>query len=261
MDNLNISLIQSNLIWEKIDANLASFEEKISRISKTDVILLPEMFTTGFSMNVEMLAEPPGSKTYKWMKQMAHQKNAAIVGSYIVKENKNFYNRLYFVFPNGKSEQYDKKHLFSLAGENKKYTAGHNKNVIHYKGWKICPLICYDLRFPVWSRSVKTDTELFEYDLLLYTANWPSTRIHAWDTLLQARAIENHTYCAGLNRVGTDANGKKYNGHSAIYSFMGEEILFSEKEEILATTLCLNTLQEFRNNFSFQKDADSFQIK
>ena len=179
MQDLTLSLIQADLHWEEIDANLAMFEEYVWSIDKTDLVVLPEMFTTGFSMNPEKLAEPPGGKTFKWMRLMASQKKAALVGSYIVKENGNFYNRLYFVFPDGTSRQYDKKHLFTLAGEHKPYTAGTERLVVDFKGWRINPMICYDLRFPVWARSQKQDSTAYEYDLLLYVANWPDARVNA----------------------------------------------------------------------------------
>ncbi|NQZ76146.1 MAG: amidohydrolase [Ekhidna sp.] len=261
MEDLRISLIQADLHWEELEANLAMFEELIWSIEDTDLIVLPEMFTTGFSMNVEKLSEPPGGKTFKWMRQMASQRNAAIVGSYIVRDKGNFFNRLYFVFPDGSSQQYDKKHLFNLANEGEHYTAGNQRQVIGFKGWKICPLICYDLRFPVWARSTARVEDLYEYDLLLFVANWPDTRIHAWDTLLQARAIENQSYCAGVNRIGADAKGKDYTGHSALYSPLGEELLFSKgEEEVLTYSLSYKDLEKYRKAFPFQKDADSFEM-
>lgn len=260
MKDLNISLIQADLYWEEPEANMASFEEQFAEINETDLIVLPEMFTTGFSMNAERLAEPIGGRTFKWMRQMAVQYNAAITGSYIVKEGKNFYNRLYFVFPDGSSETYDKKHLFSLAGEGEAYTSGTEKIVVEFRDWKICPMICYDLRFPIWSRSVKNDEGLYEYDLLLYVANWPDARILAWDSLLRARAIENMAYCAGVNRVGTDAFPKDYPGHSAVYSFKGDVMNFSSDEEIIQTKLSASALSEFRQRFPFQEDADPFSL-
>lgn len=261
MQDLTISLIQADLHWEEIDANLGMFEEKIWEIEEEiDLIILPEMFTTGFSMNAEQLAEPPGAKTFKWMRQMATQKKASITGSYIVKDGDNYFNRLYFVYPDGSSKQYDKRHTFNLAGEGEKYAAGEERLILEYKGWKICPLICYDLRFPVWARSQKKGDELYEYDLLLYVANWPDARINAWDALLKARAIENHSYCAAVNRIGTDAFPKDYPGHSAIYSFNGDEIGFSEKEEIITRKLIASDLTEYRKRFPFQVDGDDFEI-
>ncbi len=261
MKDLTISLFQADLHWEEIDANLAMFEEMIWSIDHTDLIVLPEMFTTGFSMNAEKLAEPPGGKTFKWMRQMATQRQVAVTGSYMIKEGGKYYNRLYFVYPDGSSEQYDKKHLFNLADEGDAFTPGTKRNIIEYKGWRIHPMICYDLRFPVWARSRKAEDQMYEYDLLLYVANWPDTRVNAWDALLKARAIENLSYCAGVNRIGTDQALKNYNGHSAAYSPLGAELAFSEDESaILTATLSVEELQDYRKNFPFQADADNFSI-
>ncbi|MFK7952121.1 MAG: amidohydrolase [Ekhidna sp.] len=263
MLDLTISLIQTDLYWEEIEANLSMFEEKIWQIEDNiDLIVLPEMFTTGFSMNAEKMAEPVGGKTFKWLRKMAAQKKSALIGSYIIKEGSNYFNRLYMVFPDGSSEYYDKRHTFNLAGEGDKYSSGSRRLIVDYKGWKICPMICYDLRFPVWARSRKIDDQLHEYDLLLYVANWPDTRINAWDALLKSRAIENHAYCVGVNRVGKDAFPKEYPGHSAVYSFSGEEMTISrDEEQILTVTLSSNDLDSYRNQFPFQEDGDEFQIQ
>jgi len=262
MEDLTLSLIQSDLHWEEIDANLATFEEYIWAIDKTDLIILPEMFTTGFSMNAESLAEPAGGKTFKWMRLMASQKNAAITGSFIVKEKGHYFNRLYFVFPDGSAQVYDKKHLFTLAGEDKVYTSGTSRELVEYMGWRIRPMICYDLRFPVWARSKKQETSAYEYDLLIYVANWPDARINAWDALLKARAIENLSYCAGVNRIGTDGYPKEYSGHSAVYDFEGKLLSYSEnKAEVLTAKLKMGDLEKFRERFSFQEDADDFALK
>lgn len=261
-NDLRISMIQSDIYWENIEANLSTFEEKIWQIKgETDLIVLPEMFTTGFSMNVKSLAEPMNSKTLRWMKQQAAQTKAAVVGSYIIREKNAFFNRLFCVHPNGTFQYYDKRHLFGLAGENQDYSSGNVRIILDIKGWKIFPLICYDLRFPVWSRSQKSDNNLYEYDALLYVANWPKPRISSWDVLLKARAIENISYCIGVNRIGTDGVNAEYVGHSAIYDFLGEEISFSEKEEILQTVLNARKLELFRLKFPFQNDADSFEVK
>lgn len=260
MEDLTISLIQSNLFWEQPEANMAMFEEKVWEIEDTDLIILPEMFTTGFTMTPKNLAEPPGGRTFKWMRQIASQKKAAVTGSYIVKEGNEFYNRLYFVHPDGSSEQYNKKHLFTLAGENKEYTAGSEKLIVSYKGWKIAPMICYDLRYPVWARSKRSEAADYEYDLIVYVANWPDARINAWDTLLKARAIENLSFSAGVNRTGRDELEKVYPGHSAIYSFKGEEIGISSEETIITSRLSASDLNSFRDQFPFQKDADSFEL-
>ena len=262
MKDLTISLIQADLHWEQIDANLAMFEEHIWNIPSTDVVILPEMFTTGFSMNPIKLAEPPGGKTFKWMRQIAIQRKVAIVGSYIVKEAGAYFNRLYFVFPDGSSESYNKKHLFTLAGEDKEYTAGTERVILEYKGWKIFPMICYDLRFPVWARSQRDTTQTYEYDLLIYVANWPDTRVNAWDALLTARAIENISFSAGVNRIGTDGYPKDYNGHSAVYSYDGTELGFSEnKEEIITCRLKASDMLKFRERFPFQEDSDKFSLE
>lgn len=261
MEDLKISLIQADLYWETIEANLAMFEEKIWQISEpTDLIVLPEMFTTGFSMHPKKLAEPVNSKTFRWMKQQAAQTKAVIVGSYIVREGHDFYNRLYAVYPDGNAFHYDKKHLFALAGEGGEYSAGSKRLIVNVKGWRVLPLVCYDLRFPVWSRSQKTEGELYEYDLLLYVANWPKPRINAWDTLLAARAIENIAYCAGVNRIGTDGTETAYVGHSAVYNYKGDRIGFSETEDIINVTLSASELSSFRERFPFQADADRFSL-
>lgn len=261
MEDLNISLVQSSLHWEAIDANLAMFEEYIWSIPKTDLIILPEMFSTGFSMNPIGLAEPVGGKTYRWMKLMARQRKSAILGSYIVKEGGHYYNRAYFVFPDGSTSHYDKKHLFALAGEGKEFTAGKSRSIVAYKGWKINLLICYDLRFPVWSRSQKKEATPFEYDVLVYCANWPTTRIDAWDTLLKARAIENLCFCVGVNRIGKDFKEILYPGHSAVYDFAGNQKCFSNEEpKIINTTLSASELQSYRDTFLFHEDADEFEL-
>ncbi len=261
MKDLTISLIQANLHWEEVDANLAMFEEMIWTVNQTDIIILPEMFTTGFSTNAQKLAEPIGGKTFKWMKQLANQRDVAITGSYMIKEKQKYYNRLFFVYPNGSVVHYDKKHLFGLAAEQATYTSGKERLILEFRGWKIHPLICYDLRFPLWARSQHKMEDIYEYDLLLYVANWPDTRIDAWDALLKSRAIENMAYCAGVNRVGLDASSKNYNGHSAIYSFNGEEQAFAKEEEkILTTILSAKNLTTYRKKFPFQKDADHFKF-
>lgn len=261
MNDLTVSLIQADLHWEEVDANLAMFEELIWSIDQTDLIVLPEMFTTGFTMQAEKLSEPPGGKTFKWMRQMATQKKAAVTGSYIVRDGGNYYNRLYFVHPDGTAEHYDKRHLFNLAYEGQTFTAGTERVIVEYKGWNIHPMVCYDLRFPVWARSRKSESDAFEYDLVLYVANWPDTRVRAWDTLLSARAIENQAYCAGVNRVGDDGMDKHYNGHTAAYAPKGEQLAFAADDEaVLTVTLSAEELQAYRRDFPFQQDMDDFSI-
>ena len=214
---MHITLLQTALHWQNPVANRAMLEETLFTLPEpTDLIVLPEMFTTGFTMNAAALAEPMNLTTFKWLKQMARQTNAAITGSYVVQENGQFYNRLIWMEPDGQFAHYDKRHLFRMADEEKTYTAGTLRLIRTWRGWRICPLICYDLRFPVWSRSRQIAPHQLDYDLLLYVANWPAPRQLAWDTLLQARAIENLSYVAGVNRVGQDGNQHTYLGGSAL---------------------------------------------
>ena len=257
-NKLKIALIQADLVWQNAKQNRINFSEKINNITETvDLIVLPEMFTTGFSMQPQQIAEYLVGDTVKWMQKIASEKNTAICGSVIISENKNFYNRFLFVHPSGKIEYYNKRHLFTLAGEHTVYTRGEEKLLINYKGFKICPLVCYDLRFPVWARNVEN------YDVLLYVANWPKPRINAWDTLLKARAIENMCYTIGVNRVGTDANNLEYNGHTAIYNCLGEQVAETQEniEDIVIVTLEKNHIDETRTKFNFLNDKDIFEIK
>lgn len=257
-NTLKITIIQSHLLWENPVANRELFSEKINLISEsTDIIVLPEMFTTGFTMNATPLAEQEQGETLQWMQQIARNKNAAITGSVIIKEDDNYYNRLFFVFPEGTYNKYDKRHTFTLAKEHETYTAGTEKLLINYKGWKICPLICYDLRFPVWARNTE------DYDILLYVANWPNKRVSAWDALLKARAIENMAFCIGVNRIGLDGNGFEYSGHSAIYNVLGEQLTTQdyEKEIIETVTLEKKHITTLRDHLQFLQDRDLFQLK
>ena len=257
-ETLKITLIQSHLHWENPEANRDMFEEKIRNLKEeTDLIILPEMFTTGFTMNAEPNAEDENGFTLTWLKELAIAKNCAITGSVIVKDNGLYYNRLYFVTAEGTIETYNKKHTFTLAGEHKTFTAGRNKAIIEYKGWRICPLICYDLRFPVWARNTE------DYDLLLYVANWPEKRISAWDALLKARAIENMSYCVGVNRVGLDGNGHNYVGHSAAYDVLGEQISTKEYETEFTETITITKkhIEDNRNHLQFLNDRDIFSLR
>ncbi|RNC87831.1 MAG: amidohydrolase [Winogradskyella sp.] len=254
---LKIALIQSDLDWENPKQNRENFNEKINSISnEVDLIVLPEMFTSGFTMNAESVAESVDGETITWLINLATEKQSAIVGSLVINENDNYYNRLVFVYPTGEIKSYNKKHTFTLAGEHKVYTAGEERVLLEYKGWKICPLICYDLRFPVWARN--TD----DYDLLLYVANWPKPRINAWDALLKARAIENMSYCIGVNRVGVDGTGHEYPGHSACYDVLGKKIsnLEPNKEQIDIITLEKSAITKYRNTLNFLKDRDRFNL-
>lgn len=254
-NKLKIALIQADLVWENPTENRNRFQEKIMAISDTiDLIILPEMFTTGFSMTPENIAETMEGNTVNWMLKLAKEKNCAITGSIIITENNNYYNRLLFVHPSGKIDSYDKKHTFTLAGEHEVYTAGKTKNIIDYKGWKICPLICYDLRFPVWARNTEN------YDLLLYVASWPKPRIEAWDSLLKARAIENMSYTIGVNRVGVDANNYEYNGNSVAYDMLGNCIDKKNNNEEVSIIIELDKESQLkvRNRFRFLEDQDNF---
>ena len=253
---MKIALIQSNLHWEAVSQNRNSFEEKITKIdSEVDLVILPEMFSTGFTMNPKDVAETMQGETIVWMKSIAKQKNCAITGSLIITENNQFYNRLLFVFPSGEIQFYDKRHLFSLAGEDKIYRAGSQKQIVEYLGWKICLQVCYDLRFPVFARNVEN------YDLLLYVANWPKVRINAWDILLKARAVENLSYIIGVNRTGVDANNHEYNGHSQVIDFLGNPILEpQENEGVFIVELDKNIMLETRKKLNFLSDKDVFEI-
>ena len=252
---LEIALVQTNLVWENPVANRMHFSEKIKEITaKVDLIILPEMFTTGFTMTPENIAKEEGQKTLDWMLLMAKEKQAAIAGSISFNDNNIYRNRLFFVQPNGTYSFYDKRHTFTLAGEDKVYKKGQKKLVVNYKGFKICPLICYDLRFPVWARNTQ------DYDVLLYVANWPKARVLAWDTLLKARAIENMAYVVGVNRVGIDYNKYEYPGHSAVYSSLGEQLVFSKEETIVYATLEKKHINETRNKFRFLEDKDAFNL-
>ncbi len=256
-NELKVTAIQSNLHWHDIDLNLKSFEEKMCQVETSDIIVLPEMFSTGFTMNPSEVAEGMSGKAIRWMKEQASKKNAALLGSLVIKEKGTFFNRAVFVFPDGKVETYDKRHSFSLAGEHEKYTSGNDRTIVTYRGWRICPLICYDLRFPVWSRFND------DYDVLIYMANWPKPRILAWDSLLRARAIENMSYCIGVNRVGKDANDYEYNGHTSAFDCLGEQIAMTEEGEEDFFTITLNVVEQnkVRERLNFLNDRDEFTIK
>jgi predicted amidohydrolase len=253
---IKITLVQSELVWENPSANRELFSKKFLTFEgETDVIVLPEMFTTGFSMNAKKLAEPNDGDSLNWMISEARKHNCAITGSVIISENDKFYNRLFFVLPDGTYEKYDKKHTFTLAKENETYTAGKERLIVNYKGWKICPLICYDLRFPVWSRNTEA------YDVLIYVANWPKVRTVAWDTLLRARAIENMSYCVGVNRVGFDGNDHEYVGHSAVYDVLGKQVSPSAFDEFIETvTLSKEHIESNRKHLQFLNDRDKFTL-
>ncbi len=254
MQDLKISVIQTILHWENIEKNIKHFESKISLINGVDLIILPEMFTTGFSMKPENFAKESYETALLNLKKWAQEKNCCIVGSVMVEENEKFYNRLIFLFPDGSFKTYDKRHLFTMGEENKHYTKGNERLVLKYKNWTICPLICYDLRFPVFSRNTE------EIDLYLYVANWPQAREYAWKQLLITRAIENQSYVVACNRIGEDINHITHSGHSGLINPKGEP-RWIEDEKTETFTISKKDLLEFRTQFPVLKDADDFELK
>ena len=258
MESIRISIIQTDIVWENKQENLRLLHEKLQSLrGTTEIVVLPEMFSTGFSMQSNMLAETNSGETITTLKQWASLFQVAICGSYITVDNGRYYNRAFFLTPEGEEFYYDKRHLFRMGREAEHFSAGDERLIIPYRGWNICPLVCYDLRFPVWSRNVAN-----QYDLLIYVANWPIPRRLAWDTLLRARALENQCYVCGVNRVGIDGYRLKYNGGSKIYSALGEEAASvpDETEGIATATLHLTALHQFREKFPVWKDADEFQL-
>ena len=238
------------------------FRKKIDDIQqRTEIIILPEMFSTGFSMNSKQLAETMDGTTVTWMKKIASKKKIIITGSVIIKEDEKIFNRLVWMLPNGQWGYYNKRHRFGYAGEDQHYDAGDKRLIASVKGWKINLQVCYDLRFPVWARQTISDLHEPEFDLLIYVANWPERRSHAWKTLLQARAIENQCYVAGVNRVGEDGNGIKYAGDSMIVDPLGEILITGNDGSIYTTTITKSHLNHVREKFPFLKDADRFQLK
>ncbi len=250
---LRISLAQIDIEWENIQENLRRLEIKLQALSgKTDIVVLPEMFSTGFTMQSHLFAETINGDTISTLRKWATKYNLALVGSFICSENEAYYNRAFFLSPNNEEHFYDKRHLFRMGNEPKHFSAGNKRCIFNWQGWKICLLICYDLRFPVWSRNV-----INEYDLLIFVANWPASRSRAWDTLLCARAIENQSYVCGVNRIGNDAMGISYNGGSAIYNMRGENLVnFTKDEEGIRTVnLEIDSLRSFRTKFPAWRDA------
>lgn len=251
-ENLEIAIIQTDIFWQNKEKNINYFSKKINDIDKNiDIVILPEMFSTGFTNNTD-LAENMQGTTVKWLQSIAKTRKTTIIGSIIIEENNKFHNRLLVVNPQGDLFYYDKRHLFISANENKFYTKGSKKLLVDIDGWKICPLICYDLRFPVWSRNYD------DYDLLIYIASWPSKRKEIWSKLLYARAIENLSYTIGLNRVGIDGNNYKYSGNSLAINYKGDKIveLPDNKEETTIITLNYNKQKEFRTMFPALLDID-----
>lgn len=255
---MRISLLQTDLVWADKNANLRQTEEKLTAlVGKTDLVVLPEMFTTGFCTDSPNLAEAMDGETVRTLCRWAKMYDLALTGSFIAAENGNIYNRAFFVFPSGEIHTADKRHLFTVGGEDKLFKAGGKKLIVSYKGLNICVLVCYDVRFPVWARNVDN-----EYDLLVYVANFPVQRIDVWDKLLPARAIENQAYVCGVNRVGVDGMNLSYPGHSVLLDFKGKLMVeFSENESAVETaSVSKNELDKFREKYAFWQDADKFQI-
>jgi len=261
MAELNITSIQSNLYWENKADNLRMFSQKIEQLPiHAELVILPEMFATGFTMNPHPFAETMDGDTVRWMRETASENKIILTGSVIIKEDDKFFNRLIWMLPNGELGFYDKRHLFAFAGENEKYSAGHKRLIASVKGWKINLQVCYDLRFPVWARQ-QTKNGVPEYDVLIYVANWPERRSHAWKPLLCARAIENQCYVIGVNRVGKDGNGIYHSGNSMMINPLGEVLYhMSDDEDIFTLTLLKEDLEKIREKFPFNRDADSFTL-
>ena len=260
MQDLTITILQTSLHWEDIDANIKMFSEKISSIKEiTDLIVLPEMFSTGFTMNNKVAAEKMSGKAVAWMKKTAKEKNCVVTGSLVIEEGGKYFNRLIWMRADGSFEIYNKRHLFRYAMEQDYYAAGNKKLIVELNGWKICPMICYDLRFPVWIRNTPNNL----YDILLFVANWPERRNHPWKTLLMARAMENQSYVIGVNRIGNDNNNIYHSGDSAVINFKGEIISKTKAHEESAETITISKkeLDEWRNIFPALMDADNFEIK
>ncbi len=257
MQDLRISLLQTHLAWEQPASNRQHFSQLLEQMSEpTDLVVLPEMFTTGFSMDGERVAEDGGAETLQWMRELASRHDTAITGSLAVREGQQVYNRLLFVTADGRHEHYDKRHLFRMSGEHEHFAQGEQRLVVEWRGWRLCPLICYDLRFPVWSR------DRGDYDVLIYVANWPAKRAMHWRQLLIARAIENQSYCLGLNRVGTDGNNIVYSGDSLAIAADGELLLDCQADEgVFQCTLSAQAQETYRRKFPSHMDGDDFQLR
>ncbi|MGD8204457.1 amidohydrolase [Pantoea sp. FN0305] len=254
--DLRVTLVQSDIVWENAEQNRRRMAEHIARAEASDVIILPEMFTTGFSMVPQGIAETMQGPSVSWMQERAAQAGCALVGSMIITEAGRFYNRLLWVRPDGTIAHYDKKHLFSFASEDQEYTAGNAQLVVEHRGWRIAPFICYDLRFPLWSRNID-----MRYDAALYIASWPEKRVAHWQALLTARAIENQSYVIGVNRVGEDGNQLRYNGHSMLIDPLGEVLIDeAEVESVRSATLSRQHLLDIRERMPFLQDADAFSL-
>lgn len=255
MNNLSIALVQQEIVPENPHVNLAAFAESLAALDAVDLVVLPEVFTTGFCVTARNYAEVEGGCAYQWMAQQAQQLKAVVTGSLVVKEGENYLNRLVWMRPDGTYTHYDKRHLFRMAGEHTRYACGTERVIVELGGWKVLPMICYDLRFPVWSRNRG------DYDLAVYVANWPSARALHWNCLLRARAIENLSYVAGVNRVGFDEKHQHYAGDSAIYGPAGEIVLHSQEASCLRATLDAKSLTGYRSTFPAHMDADCFNLQ
>lgn len=257
MEPLKITIFQAYLFWENIHRNLENLSERIAALREsTDLIILPEMFNSGFTTNVDKCAEKMGGPTMKWMYEMAQMYDCVVAGSLIIEEDGKFYNRFIWMTQNGTFVQYDKRHLFGLANEEEVFTPGRKRVIVELKGWKICPMICYDLRFPVWSRNLGG-----AYDLLLYVASWPDTRSNHWKSLIAARAIENQAFVIGVNRVGHDGNEQYYAGNSMCISPLGDVVYFKpEYEDLYTFSIYPKDLEEARTKLPFLQDSDHFSI-
>ena len=259
MTDLTVSFVQIPLHWHDAAANRAAIDQHLARVTvPTDLIVLPEMFTTGFSMEAQSQAETMEGPTVAWLRTRAAAHQAVVTGSVIIKENEAYYNRMLWVRPDGSLSTYDKRHLFTLAGEQHVYTPGSTRLVEEWRGWRICPLVCYDLRFPVWSRNQPADP----YDLLLYVANWPAVRRTAWMTLLRARAIENVACTLGVNRTGRDGLGHEYSGDSALIDACGNYLVEANDQTGLFTHILRRAeLEDFRTKFTALNDGDAFELR
>ena len=258
MHPLKISIVQTDIAWENKQENLRMLREKLHALrGTTEIVVLPEMFSTGFTMKSREFAEPVSGITVRILKELAADFQLALCGSFICSERSNYYNRAFFITPEGEEFYYDKRHLFRMGNEAEYFSSGNNKLIISYRGWNICLLVCYDLRFPVWSRNVNN-----EYDLLIYVASWPQARRLAWDTLLCARALDNMCYVCGVNRIGVNGNKLIYNGGSVVFSAKGEVLASvpDGEEGIETVSLSLISLQQLRDKFSMWKDADAFRL-
>lgn len=254
-ETLRLSLVQSNIFWEEKEKNISHLSKLLNNVKRPDVILLPEMFNTAFSPKSVNLAEKMNGRTVEWMRFIVKEKKCAIAGSLMIEENSKIYNRLVWISKHGEIHTYDKKHLFSLANEGQKITKGESRLIVNCVGWRICPLLCYDLRFPVFSRNN------VDYDILIYLANWPMKRINDWNILLQARSIENQCYVFGVNRIGTDYSGVYFNGETGGYNAFGQKICSSqEKEEIINIEIDKKDLIIKRKKRNFLKDRDNFKL-